>query len=220
MIVLFFIFSILVCVSSECGTYKGCNETSIICSWEREIKWQGNTWGWLSPTSQKYQIFDNFLKAISILESFGPLKSKDLFDIHVSFQYLCCYNLADYEKIIKIYKSVPWKPFKISLSKVVCIKSGDTISIVALVNNNTQNILAKYVSTIETKMNEIGVNVTIPRSSKEPFHATIAVVDSSFPISNAVKAVNDAIRVWSTYPAVINIIWLDLPFHMFFPHNN
>ena len=97
------------------------------------------------------------------------------------------------KKIIPALKSVEWEPFNASFSHVICNHDG---SIILLADNHTQVVMHQLVSRFEAAIEATGLPV-VPRSSMEDFHITIGTTNSTYPMPDALEAINHAIPTWS-----------------------
>jgi hypothetical protein len=65
--------------------------------------------------------FENVRDAVKLARTMGRLHSDDLFYLHTTVAYLCCYRAEEYEQVIvPALRSVPWSPFNVSFARVVC----------------------------------------------------------------------------------------------------
>jgi hypothetical protein len=162
----------------------------------------------------------NMKQAVSILEKYGTVITDDNYILHISLQYLCCYSVVQYWDIIDVLEKVPWQPINLTFTSTVCASGGDgDLSILALVDQPTQQILANFVEQLEAAMTKAGIPVRKPRSKMEPFHSTVGVVPDSFPADQALKEVNQKIPIYNSKPMTISSFWMVVPPHLFHAHN-
>lgn len=62
----------------------------------------------------------------------------------------------------------------------------------------------------------IGIPLHRPRSSQEPFHSTLAVVNSTFPIADALAHINASIPVFSTTAFALDEFATDIPYRRYY----
>ncbi len=96
------------------------------------------------PASLTY--FLNVRKALEIIKSFGPVHSDDLFFLHSTVSYLCCYQPAQYTgTIFPALDAVAWPPLNVSFARAVCNLDratnnppANTTSIILLLDEQSQ----------------------------------------------------------------------------------
>lgn len=78
----------------------------------------------------------------------------------MDFLDLCCYSMVQYWDIMDVLEKVPWQPINLTFTSTVCASGGDgldfTNSIIALVDQPTQQILANFVEQLEAAMTKAG----------------------------------------------------------------
>ncbi len=136
------------------------------------------------------ELLSNIGKAVDIMRSFPGVTTDDRLDIHVSFQYICCVTIDEIvTKVFPAIDSVKWAPMNVSFSQAICNMDG---SIILAVDDASQAALAAVVAEFEAAIEARGV-VVVPRSSMQGFHMTIGATNSSFPMAEALAAINKAI---------------------------
>ncbi len=135
-------------------------------------------------------LLDKIGRAVDIMRQFPGVNSDDRLDIHTTFMYICCVNEDDLvNKVFPALDAVKWAPTNISYSKVICNKDG---SIILLADNTSQAVLGALVARFEAAIEATGIAV-IPRASMEGFHMTVGTTKSSYPMQEALSAINAAI---------------------------
>jgi len=173
----------------------------------------------VEPSSNAY--YDNVKKVINILKTFGKLKSNDQLYLHATIAYLCCYSIPEYaDKLIPAMKSVKWLPLNITFDRLVCnfdsATSGKnttkTVSLILLLSTESQKALGAVVDQFEAAMRKTGLPI-VPRKTMEPFHSTIAVVNSGYPVDAAIAEVNKQMTDWTSGlgPIIVHHIISFLP---------
>ena len=129
-------------------------------------------------------------RAVDVMRSFPGVTSDDRLDIHTTFQYLCCVTVG--ELLAKVYPAldgVQWAPVNVSYSKAVCNKDG---SIILMADDASQAALGALVARFEAAIAATGVAV-VPRAAMEGFHMTIGTTSASYPMEEALAAINAAV---------------------------
>jgi hypothetical protein len=122
--------------------------------------------------------------------------------LHMSLLYSCCYSSADQLAIKRVLaQDVAWPdpPLNVTFDKPAWrIDSNaatvDHYSIIVPLDAPSQALMFGLVGSVEAAVRAAGLDVHVPRSLQEPFHATLGVVTgSSYPAAAALKAVNAAV---------------------------
>jgi hypothetical protein len=120
--------------------------------------------------------------------------------IHISLNYFCCYSVADKATIKEVLATTAWPALNVSFDKPTWrVDSGwddgvDHYSIVVLLDEASQGLLASLVEDVEDRVRDAGVDVHVPRAFQEPFHSTLGVVSGrDYPAVAAIAAVNKAV---------------------------
>ena len=104
----------------------------------------------------------------------------------------------------------------VTFSHVICnVESVDHISYVVVLNNQSQTIMANLINTFEKAITASGIPIQYPRSAQEPFHSTLAVVNSTYPVATVLDQLNTQITVWNSQPILIDHFLLEFPPHRF-----
>ena len=101
------------------------------------------------PASLAY--FLNVRKALEIIKSFGAVHSDDLFFLHTTVSYLCCYLPLQYtDAIFPALDAVAWPPLNVSFGAAVCNLDSatndppaNTTSIILLLDEQSQQQLGE-----------------------------------------------------------------------------
>lgn len=149
----------------------------------------------------------SMLAAGQELAKFGPtdvLESGG--QLHVSFQYLCCYSPQQKASIRKVLSSLAWPELNISFSSPVWRidntivpsspkSKGHHYSIIVLLDQESDDRMQSWVSEVEQRIREQGIPIRFSRSVQQPFHSTLGVVNGlEFPLETALAAVNTVVR--------------------------
>ena len=84
----------------------------------------------------------------------------------------------------------------------------DHLSVIVLLDDASQTTLHAWVAEIEAQIRAAGVDVHVPRTEQEPFHATLGVVSAaSYPAEAALADINEAIPpgTWSPIPITLDV---------------
>ena len=76
------------------------------------------------------------------------IRSDDASDTHMSVQYLCCLNSTQMATVRKVVAALPFPKLRARFGDVIC----RTASFIATVDADTQQMLGKWVDTIEDAM--------------------------------------------------------------------
>ena len=106
----------------------------------------------------------------AVSRRWGPVANDVSEGLHLSFQYLCCYNNTELRRISKAMATVRWRPIPVRFSRVVCAAS----MALALADPSSQAALFGVVSAIEEAMAAAGLPVRGRfRAAQAPFHASL-----------------------------------------------
>jgi len=146
---------------------------------------------------------DNCNKAIDIMSKYPGVLSTDRGKIHLTFQYLCCYDLPTFTKYINVIDNYKWHSVNVTYVKAVCnMDKGDPdhTSIIVLLDPPSQKIMSDVVTGFERAMVADAIPLPFNRSVMEPFHSTLGVVNKAYPIDKVLDEINAAIPSWSPVP--------------------
>eukprot|EP01112_Ceratiomyxa_fruticulosa_P015089 TRINITY_DN439_c0_g1_i1.p1 TRINITY_DN439_c0_g1~~TRINITY_DN439_c0_g1_i1.p1 ORF type:complete len:233 (-),score=23.51 TRINITY_DN439_c0_g1_i1:133-831(-) len=216
-IVLIFLFvvSFLVCNvrSQNCTSYTNCPAHA--CN---ETQYNTDIIIFLELTMNKkgFQQFDNASKvALKIMGSEPGVITNDDLIFHTTLQYLCCYDIVQYNKVINVISKIQWKPFNITFGSAFCNFGGDgdasDNSIIIGLDAPSQVTVANFVDNVENAILNSGLPIIKRRANMEPFHSTLGVVSKGYPIDSILQKINQAIPVYNTEPIVVD------SFTMLFP---
>ena len=158
------------------------------------------------------ELIDNMKIAASILKQFGQPRSLDTEggrDLHVAFDYYCCYTEEEAVEIGKFLKSYSWKPHEIWFDKIECAIHGygDAVSLVLMADKKSQKALTHWALKNERDLEvTTGVQKHIPHTKLQDFHITLGTVNqSSFPVQSAVEEINRVIPPgkWHKSPVIL-----------------
>ena len=146
------------------------------------------------------ELIENMKIAASILKQFGQPQRLDTEggrDLHVAFDYYCCYTEEESVKIGKFLKSYSWTPHEVWFDKMECAihRYGDAVSLVLMANKKSQQELTRWVLKNERDLEvATGLKKHIPHTQLQDFHMTLGTVNqSNFPVQSAVEEINRVI---------------------------
>eukprot|EP00929_Paragymnodinium_shiwhaense_P042489 TRINITY_DN21978_c1_g1_i1.p1 TRINITY_DN21978_c1_g1~~TRINITY_DN21978_c1_g1_i1.p1 ORF type:complete len:350 (+),score=24.31 TRINITY_DN21978_c1_g1_i1:60-1109(+) len=152
------------------------------------------------PPGLQYQL-QQAGKLIRALDAEGTVYTegggKEAFmDSHVSFSYYCCHTedeLSRIKALLQTWKG--WTPHNVSLSYVTCAIDGpalDHVSFILMLDEASNNLMHRWVASLQEDLARVGVKVNIPRSHQEPYHITVAVVNGTrYPVAEAIRQINE-----------------------------
>ena len=133
-------------------------------------------------------------KAVEVMRRFPGVLTDDALDPHTTFQYLCCLTPAELtDKVFPAMDAVQWAPVRASYAKAVCNVDG---SVILLADDATQAQMSAVVEQLEAAIVATGVPV-VPRASMQSFHITLGTTNASFPMAEALAAINAAVTDWT-----------------------
>ena len=101
---------------------------------------------------------------------FGPVTNDVAEGLHLSFQYLCCYNRTELARLESVMAAVRWEPIRVRFTRVICAGS----MVLGLADPAAQGALFGIVSAIEEAMAGAGLWARIRvRAEQAPFHASL-----------------------------------------------
>ena len=107
--------------------------------------------------------------AMKAVQLFGPLRNPSIGGLHLSFQYLCCYNQTELAGISRAIRAVKWEKVPVTFTRIVCAGS----EFVALASPAAQGALFGVVSAFEEAMAQAGYPVHRFRAAQFAFHASL-----------------------------------------------
>jgi len=133
--------------------------------------------------------------AVALIRSTNPkdVISTDVgFKVHISLEYLCCYNDVQLQTISKILVGLKWDQVTgLRLGKVACAHGNQSRrSIVVYLDSNSQARAMKLVNQFEQALISGGIPIHTPRKDQQPFHSTLAVVNENYPIADIISRLN------------------------------
>jgi len=163
---------------------------------------------------------DNMDKAMDIMLKYPGVTSLDRGIVHLSLQYLCCYDIVQYSRYIDVISNYKWHSVNITFGKAVCnMDEGDPdhTSFIVLVDDKSQAALASLVKGFEAAMINAGIPVSQPRATMELFHSTIGVVNKHYDADAVINEINKAIPTFSPIPINLsNFLLIPVPLWEFF----
>ena len=138
-------------------------------------------------------------KAVDVMRRFPGVLTDDRLVPHTTFQYLCCLTAAELSsRAFPAMDAVRWAPFNVTYDRVVCNVDG---SIILLADAPSQAVMGAVVARLEAAIEAAGLPV-VPRSTMQSFHITIGTTNSSYPMQEALAAINAAIAPGSWSPPI------------------
>ena len=159
------------------------------------------------------ELIENMELAASILKQFGQpqsLGTESVGDLHVAFDYYCCYTKKEAVKIGKFLNNYSWKAHEVWFDKIECAIHGygDAVSLVLMADKKSQQELTRWALKNERDLElTTGVRKHIPHTSLQDFHMTLGTVNQSdFPVQSAVEEINKVIPpgTWHKTPVIFN----------------
>ena len=148
---------------ATCSDMPG-NVSSYVLMAGSEHTLMGNTTG-------ERQLHASVVRMVNAVEKdFGPVTNNMAGGLHLSFQYLCCYNRTELARIEAIMAAVRWEPVSVRFTRVVCAAS----MALGLADPAAQGALFGIVSTIEEAMAAAGLGARARfRAEQAPFHVSL-----------------------------------------------
>ena len=117
------------------------------------------------------QLHMSVVRMVDAVEArFGPVTNDVAEGLHLSFQYLCCYNRTELARIEAIMAAVRWEPVHVRFTRVVCAAS----MVLGVADPAAQGALFGIVSAIEEAMASAGLAARLRlRAEQAPFHASL-----------------------------------------------
>ena len=183
---------------------------------EREGTFPTRSFGaafWNRFHSWPSELIENMKLAGSILKRFGELQRLDTEgsgELHVAFDYYCCYTEEEAVKIGKFLNSYSWKAHEIWFDKMECAIHGygDAVSLVLMADKKSQQELTRWALKNERDLEiTTGVRKHIPHTRLQDFHMTLGAVNqSNFPVQSALEEINKVIPpgTWHKTPIILN----------------
>lgn len=168
---------------------------------------------WNKFHSWPSELIENMELAASILKQFGQPQSLDTEggrDLHVTFDYYCCYTEEEAAKIGKFLNNYSWKPHEVWFDKIECAIHGygDAVSLVLMADKESQQELTRWALKNERDLElTTGVRKHIPHTRLQGFHMTLGTVNqSNFPVLSAIEEINKVILpgTWHKTPVILN----------------
>jgi len=194
-----------------------CSNITNCPSCERIGQLSSNVLMILQGTNQSGEVpfVNNMKKAIQIIKKYPGVVSTDEDDLHSTLFYFCCYHLVEYKVISDIFANYSWSPFEMKFDHAVCNSGGDSnstyLSIIVTLEKSSEQKMQHLVKHMEHILEQEGIRIHVPRKHQEPFHSTLAVVDSSYPLDKVLKEINTQIPVFSPIPVTISCFTSVIP---------
>lgn len=157
------------------------------------------------------ELQDNIDAAVAIAKRFPGLKTDDDLDIHTSWMYLCCLTLDEHIRAAAALGAVKWAPVNISYSQAICNVDG---SLILMADEASQAALGAQVAVFEAALVAAGIPVLVPRAEMEGFHLTIGTANSTYPMAEALAAINAAVPpgTWTSPFPLKDFVFFTPPF--------
>ena len=159
------------------------------------------------------ELVRNMKLAASILKTFGPMRTLNTEggrQLHLSFDYYCCYTREEGMKIMEFLNGYSWTPHEVWFDKMECAIHGygDAVSIVLMVDKKSQENLTQWALKNERDLElATGVHKRIPHTRLQNFHITLGTLNqSNFPVQSAVEEINRVIQPgkWHKSPVFLH----------------
>ena len=152
-----------------------------------EHKLMGNTTGEL-------QLQNSVVRMVNAVEKrFGPVTNNMEKGLHLSFQYLCCYNNTERKRIETVMAALRWHPVKVRFTRIVCAAS----MALGLADPAAQGALFGVVSMIEEALAIAGLGPRVRfRAEQAPFHVSLfnaAPLNNTHNISDVIALAQSTI---------------------------
>ena len=148
---------------ATCSGVPG-NASSYVPMAGTEHRLMGNTTG-------ERQLHGSVVRMVNAVEKrFGPVTNDMAEGLHLSFQYLCCFNRTELDRIEAVMAAVRWHPVNVRFTRVVCAAS----MALGLADPAAQGALFGVVSTIEEALAAAGLGPRVRfRAEQAPFHVSL-----------------------------------------------
>ena len=123
----------------------------------------------MGNTSGERQLQRSVRLAMDAVQRFGPLANPSVASLHLSFQYLCCYNHTELAGIARAIRAVKWAPVSATFNRIVCAAG----EFVALASPASQGQLFGVVAALEEAMARAGYPVHRYRAAQFAFHVSL-----------------------------------------------
>ena len=159
------------------------------------------------------ELIENMETSASVLKRYGhpkTLNTEDGRQLHLSFDYYCCYTEEDAIKIGQFLNSYSWISHEVRFDKIECAIHGygDAVSLVLMADEKSQQGLTRWALKNERDLElTTGVPKHIPHTRLQDFHITLGTVNqSSFPVQSAVEEINRIIQPgkWHISPVILH----------------
>lgn len=180
---------------SECTSAVYCPRTCVDTPWSRATPMTGSIRMLNGNSAGERQLKASVIRMVDTVSNrFGPVRNDMSTGLHLSFQYLCCFDRIELPKIEAAMATVRWQPINVSFTRVFC--AGEMA--IALADPAAQGALFGVVSAIEEAMAAAGLRVrTRCRAEQAPFHASLFAAD----VGNTTKLTEVITLAQSTIPA-------------------
>ena len=158
------------------------------------------------------ELVKNMKLAASILKKYGQPRSIDTEggrELHLTFDYYCCYTDEEGIKIAQFLNSYSWKPHEVWFDRLECAIHGynDAVSLVLMADKKSQEDLTGWALKNGRDLEiRTGVHKHIPHTRLQNFHMTLGKVNQSyFPVQSAVEEINRVIPrgKWHKTPVIL-----------------
>lgn len=159
------------------------------------------------------ELIENMEISASILKRYGhpqTLNTEGGRQLHLSFDYYCCYTEDEAWRIGKFLNNYSWISHSVRFDKIECAIHGygDAVSLVLMADQKSQRELTRWALENERDLEvATGVQKHIPHTRLQDFHITLGTVNqSSFPVQSAVQEINRIIPPgkWHMSPVILH----------------
>jgi len=94
------------------------------------------------------QFYNSANAAIELMRNYSGVITDDDWLLHMTIDYLCCYNVITYGEIIDTISNFYWEPLQLRFSKAICNYDNDilgTNSIVVLLDDESQAAAQAFI---------------------------------------------------------------------------
>eukprot|EP00039_Didymoeca_costata_P010834 m.146895 g.146895 ORF g.146895 m.146895 type:complete len:220 (-) comp14978_c0_seq7:1311-1970(-) len=169
-----------------------CN--SALCSSNNATNMAGTLHPLMGNSSGEQELLNSAKLAMEAVQQFGPVSNPSIGSLHLSFQYLCCYNDTELQHVSEVIHAVKWQPINVTFSRIVCAAG----EFVALASPTSQGDLFGVVSAMEEAMAVAGIAVHRYRAAQFAFHVSLfqPPIGAKFPnntYADMLAAANEAL---------------------------
>lgn len=129
-------------------------------------------------------VLSNFSHASGSAISFD----KPLTGLHTSLFYFCCHGPVEIVKMQHALNEMQWESFEVVYDDIACNLDHNNVTIYLHALPTDQQQLFALATLMEDTLTAAGIPIRHPRKSK--FHMTLARVNHTYPVDNAMAALS------------------------------